>query len=201
MGGSVNPLASRSYTHAPDTSVSRIHPHDYPRDQHDGDGYHNKQDDERSNTVPPASHPIRSLERSISLILAGLPGMGSEVNGTMVLLRHRAYSERSMRVYRDLVTTILAMGRAGVEVALHPTDAGRLRHRPADLPPDLSARLRLHRAAILGLLVGGYTPDPHGDAGYVLGERLGVADGLAMPTHAGAPAWLLAVGESMGCSC
>lgn len=70
-------------------------------------------------------------------------------------------------------------------------------HRTADLPPDLSARLRMHRAAVLGLLAVGYTPVPRGDAGYVLGERLGIADGLGMPTHDGAPAWLVAVGESM----
>ena len=54
-----------------------------------------------------------------------------------------------------------------------------------------------------GLLVDGYAPDPHGDtnAGYVLGERLGVADGLGMPTHPGSAAWLVAVGESIGDSC
>ncbi len=91
----------------------------------------------------------------------------------------------------------------GIELAPHPTDAGRLRHRPADLSPDMPARLRIHRAAVLGLLVVAYATDPHSDtdAGYVLGERLGVANGLETPTHAGSPAWLLAVAESMGCSC
>lgn len=103
----------------------------------------------------------------------------------------------------ELAPLLLALGRAGIELAPHPTDAGRLRHRPADLPPDLSARLRIHRAAVAGLLVDGYAPDPHGDtdAGYVLAERLGVADGLGLPTHPGSAAWLVAVGESMGCSC
>lgn len=100
----------------------------------------------------------------------------------------------------ELAPLLLALGRAGIELAPHPTDAGRLRHRPADLPPDLSARLRIHRAAVLGLLVDGYAPAGD-DAGYVLGERLGVADGLGMPTHPGSAAWLVAVGESMGCSC
>jgi hypothetical protein len=100
----------------------------------------------------------------------------------------------------ELASLLLALGRAGVELAPHPTDPARLRHRPADLPPDLSARLRLHRAAVVGLLAGGYAPDPHGgtDAGYVYGERLGVADDLGMPTHPGSAAWLAAVGESMG---
>ncbi|MCC6427494.1 MAG: hypothetical protein IT435_11810 [Phycisphaerales bacterium] len=103
----------------------------------------------------------------------------------------------------ELAPLLVALGRAGIELAPHPTDPVRLRYRPADLPPDLSARLRLHRGAILGLLTGGYTPDPHGDtdAGYVYGERLGVADGLGMPTHPGSAAWLVAVGESMGHSC
>ncbi len=54
---------------------------------------------------------------------------------------------------------------------------------------------------LLGLLVNGYAPYAHGDAGYVFGERLGVADGLGMPTHPGSAAWLVAVGESIGCSC
>lgn len=100
----------------------------------------------------------------------------------------------------ELAPLLLALGRAGIELAPHPTDAGRLRHRPADLPPDLSARLRIHRAAVAGLLVDGYAPAGD-DAGYVLGERLGVADGLGLPTHPGSAAWLVAVGESMGDGC
>jgi hypothetical protein len=105
---------------------------------------------------------------------------------------------------RILAPLLLALGRAGIELATHPTDAARLRHRPADLPPDLSARLRMHRAAVLRLLAGCYA-DHHQvdemDAGYVLGERLGVADGLGMPTHPGSVAWLVAVGESAAHSC
>lgn len=100
----------------------------------------------------------------------------------------------------ELARLLLALGLAGIELAPHPTDAGRLRHRPADLPPDLSARLRIHRAAVVGLLVDGYAPADD-DAEYVLGERLGVADGLGMPTHPGSAAWLVAVGESMRGSC
>jgi len=99
----------------------------------------------------------------------------------------------------ELAPLLLALGLAGIELAPHPTDAGRLRHRPADLPPDLSARLRTNRAAVAGLLVDGYAPADD-DAGYVLGERLGVADGLGLPTHPGSAAWLVAVGESMGVS-
>lgn len=83
------------------------------------------------------------------------------------------------------------------EPAPHPTDAGRPRHQLADLPPNLSARPRLHAAPGPSLLVNGYTPADD-DAAYVLDERLGVADELQMPTHPGSPAWLVAVGESMG---
>lgn len=103
----------------------------------------------------------------------------------------------------ELAPLLAALARAGIELSPDPDDCARLRHRPADLPSDLSARLRIHKAAVVGLLVNGYAPDPHGDtdAGYVLGERLGMADGLALPTHTGSPAWLLAVAESMGCSC
>lgn len=104
---------------------------------------------------------------------------------------------------RELAPLLVALGRAGIELALHPIDVGRLRHRPADLPPDLSARLRIHRAAVVGLLASGYAPDAHagGGAGYVYGERMGVADGLGLATHPGSAAWLVAVGESIGNGC
>lgn len=100
----------------------------------------------------------------------------------------------------ELAPLLVAVGRAGIELAPHSTDSGRLRHRPADLPPDLASRLRTHRTAVLGLLVDGYAPDPRGDtdAGYIMCERLGVADGLGMPTHPGSAAWLVAVGEAWG---
>lgn len=87
-----------------------------------------------------------------------------------------------------LAPLLLALGLAGIELAPHPT--------------DLSARLRSHRGAILGMLVGGYAPDAHrGDAEYIFGERLGVAEGLSMATHPGSPGWLVAVGESMASGC
>jgi hypothetical protein len=100
----------------------------------------------------------------------------------------------------EVGSLLLTLGRFGIELDRHPTDPTCLRHRPAVLPPDLSARLRLHRAAVLGLLTNGYAPAGD-EAGYVYDERLGVADGLGMPTHPGAPAWLIAVGESMDSCC
>lgn len=106
-----------------------------------------------------------------------------------------------MNFNHETATLLVALGRAGIELAPHRTDAGRLRHRPADLPPDLSARLRIHRAAVAELLLSGYVPGGDTEAGYVLGERLGVADGLGLPTHPGSAAWLVAVGESVGYSC
>ena len=102
---------------------------------------------------------------------------------------------------RDLGDLLTALGRAGVELAPHATDAARLRHRPAELPPDLLEGLRTHRAAILGLLAGERIDDPDGEASYTFGERLGVADELGLPTHPGSPAWLVAVGESIGHNC
>lgn len=60
----------------------------------------------------------------------------------------------------ELAPLLVAVGRAGIELAPHPTDAGRLRHRPAYLPPDLSARLRIYRAAVVGLF-GGLSPSQY----------------------------------------
>lgn len=100
----------------------------------------------------------------------------------------------------ELARVLLDLGRAGVELAPHPTDPARLRHRPATVATDLAEALRRHRGAILGLLAGEQAHDA-GDAGYVYSERLGIADGLGMPTHPGAPAWLVAVGESIESSC
>lgn len=102
-----------------------------------------------------------------------------------------------MTLTHELAPLLHALGRAGIELAPHPTDANRLRHRPAVLPPDLSSQLRLHRVAVAVLLRDGYAPADE-DAAYVLRERLCVAGDRAIPTHPGSPAWLLAVGESIG---
>ena len=97
----------------------------------------------------------------------------------------------------ELAPLVLDLGRAWIELAPHPTDAARLRHRPADLPSDLLARLRIHRAAVLALLVNGYSPTNETDAEYVLRERLGIAGELGLATHIGSPAWLIAISESL----
>jgi len=99
----------------------------------------------------------------------------------------------------DLARLLTDLGEAGVELAPHPTDPERLRHRPRALPPTLEARLRLAKGAVLAAIRGEGLPDPTDgtEAGYVLGERLGVADELELPTHPGAPAWLLAAGEGL----
>jgi len=96
----------------------------------------------------------------------------------------------------ELAALLLALGLEGIELAPHPNDAGRLRHRPALLPPDLLESLARHRVVILGLLVNGYTPGDD-DAAYTFGERLGIADGLGLLTHVGSAAWLVAVAESL----
>lgn len=51
----------------------------------------------------------------------------------------------------ELAPLLVALGRAGIELARHPADAACLRHRPAVLPPDLSEGLRMHRVVVLGL--------------------------------------------------
>lgn len=127
----------------------------------------------------------------------------------------------------ELAWLFIALGIASVELAPHPIDPERLRHRPANLPPALLTSLRSHRTAVLQLLKEGGALDlgltsetashPEGerpsapasplarllagDAEYVYCERLGMADGLGMPTHPGSAAWLVAVGEAMESCC
>lgn len=96
----------------------------------------------------------------------------------------------------ELAALMLDLGCAGIELAPHPTDTARLRHRPSDLPSDLLARLRRHKREMVPFLVSGFTPE-RGEASYVFDERLGVADELGMPVHIGSSAWLIAVGESL----
>lgn len=151
--------------------------------------------------------------RGSGLVLAEHAGRSARVAGEagagLQASRRVAVCALSPRDPDSLSPLLVILGRAGIELALHPTDPARLRHRrptpdgwAADLPPDLSARVRLHHGAILGLLASGYAPDAHAsdgpDAAYVYAERLGIADGLRMPTHPGSAAWLVAVGETMG---
>jgi hypothetical protein len=97
---------------------------------------------------------------------------------------------------RHRALLLITLGVAGIELATHPTNPKRLRHRPAILPTDLVDSVLDHRDAILDLLSNGYAPTDS-DAVYLMLERLGIGDDLGMPTHSGSPAWLIAVGESM----
>lgn len=92
---------------------------------------------------------------------------------------------------------LVELGAAGVELTCHPDDAGRLRHRPATLVPELAARTRLHKGALLAQLNRGLPSAAGTDAAVVYAERLGVADDLGMTTHVGSPGWLIAVGEAL----
>jgi len=100
----------------------------------------------------------------------------------------------------ELGPLLLALGRAGIELAPHPTDPTRLRHRPAVLPSDLVARVRVYKPELLAMLVMGCASSGD-DARYVSAERLGIADDLQKPTNIGSPAWLIAVGESLDLCC
>ncbi len=104
---------------------------------------------------------------------------------------------------RHRALLLITLGVAGIELATHPTNPMRIRHRPATLPTDLVDSVLDHRDAILDLLSNGYAPtDPA--AVYLMLARLGIGDDLGMPTHIGSPAWMIAVGESMAsryCGC
>ena len=103
-----------------------------------------------------------------------------------------------MTIPYELGRPLVALVRVGVELAAHPTDLARLRYRPASLPVDLLDALTTHREEILAILGSDDGDDPDDEAAYTFGERLGVADGLRLPTHPGSAAWLIATGEALG---
>jgi hypothetical protein len=78
----------------------------------------------------------------------------------------------------ELAPLLIALGRAGIDLAPHTADFARLRFKcpdgRADLSPDLLARLRLHRAAILGLLAGGLGMPTHPGSFCVAGGGRGI---------------------------
>lgn len=96
----------------------------------------------------------------------------------------------------NLHDLLLSLGRFGVELA---RDGDRLRFKPMDISAHLIGGLRDHKADLLALLapggLRGLVADP--DGGYVLGERLGVADGLGLDTGPGSPGWMIVVAEAM----
>ncbi len=98
---------------------------------------------------------------------------------------------------RKLARLLVSLGQASAEVSAHPDDSAQLRYRPMSLPPDWLEALREHHEFILTTLADAGGSVPPGDS-YVLGERLGTADELGLPTHPGSAAWLIAVGESVG---
>lgn len=95
-----------------------------------------------------------------------------------------------------LAAMLVDLGAAGVVLRVSP--AGTLQHRPADLPANLFAGLAAHRLALVAVLQG-FRP-AGAEAGYVMEERLGIAEGLGMPVQRGGPAWLVAVGEALQAS-
>ncbi|MCC6321082.1 MAG: hypothetical protein IT438_06545 [Phycisphaerales bacterium] len=92
---------------------------------------------------------------------------------------------------------LIDLGRAGATLRDAYPGLGFAPH--AELTLERAAAIAAHKTNLLILLAAGYVAsDPPDDAEYILGERLGVADRLGMPTHPGSAAWLVAIGESMG---
>lgn len=92
-----------------------------------------------------------------------------------------------------LAALLINMGRAGATIRDAGGGAGIM--RGSALSPDRMSGVKARKRALLALLLGYHPAD--GDAEYVYGERLGVADGLGLATHPGSAAWMVAVGESM----
>ena len=97
---------------------------------------------------------------------------------------------------RSLGALLVEVGVAGVELSSHPSAPDRIRHKPPELPSHFTARISFYKPDVLRLLHSGFTP-ADAEAAYVLGERLGVAEGLGMSTAPGSPGWLVAVGEAI----
>ena len=93
---------------------------------------------------------------------------------------------------------LVSLGKAGVEVAAHPSVPDRIRHRPVTLPESIVSGLRTHRTSILALLHEGIRPLDE-ESAFAFAERMAVADGLEMPTHPGSAAWSIAIGETICC--
>lgn len=91
-----------------------------------------------------------------------------------------------------LPVLLCSLGRAGAMIAAH---AELLRFKPSTLAPDLIVGLGLHKLDILAALVN--PTHASGEVRHTFTERLGIADTLGMDTAPGAPAWLIALGESM----
>tara|TARA_E500000318_G_C3385150_1_gene143754 strand:- start:99 stop:485 length:387 start_codon:yes stop_codon:yes gene_type:complete len=93
---------------------------------------------------------------------------------------------------------LVDLGAEGIELAIDPADADRLRYRPVTGPTPLVDRLRHMKHVVLAALRGRYVPDGSDvEMAYVFGERLGIAEDLGLPTHVGSSAWLIAAGESL----
>ncbi|MFN7022129.1 MAG: hypothetical protein ACK4WH_12485 [Phycisphaerales bacterium] len=94
---------------------------------------------------------------------------------------------------------MIDLGRAGVTLRdAYPNVGASPRSR---LTPERAAAIAAHKTDLLILLAAGWVPadPPEEDAEYALAERLGVADELGMPTNPGSAAWLVALGEAVGC--
>jgi hypothetical protein len=100
-----------------------------------------------------------------------------------------------------LACVLHALGVAGVELGLDPSNPNRLRFRPAALSPERRDDLARHKPAVLALLRGEGVPSGDNESAYVFEERLGIAEGLNMPVHPGTPAWIIAIAESLEQSC
>jgi hypothetical protein len=105
-----------------------------------------------------------------------------------------------MNYIDDFVTFLGNLGEAGLTLAEHPNDPTAIVYFPPYVSEDLAVGLSAHRAALLGLLRDGYVPEPSSRAEFMFIERLGIADGLGMPTGRGSPAWLISVGEALRAS-
>lgn len=90
------------------------------------------------------------------------------------------------------------LGRAGVTLRVAGSGVGFVPR--SALTTERAASLAKHKADLLAMLRDRYAPRD-GDAADTLAERLGMAEGLGMPTDAGSPGWMIAVGEALGCSC
>jgi hypothetical protein len=99
---------------------------------------------------------------------------------------------------KALGTLLAELGHNGITLSLRSGATIHVGLKPRR--EQFSLQIRAHNDAILTLLTAGFHPVDRKTRDILI-ERIRVAKELGLATHAGSPAWLTAVGESLALCC